>query len=298
MSIVVGYGPEESGTSSLQLASMLARSTGEALVVAVIVATPHLPGDVAVDGDYVTPLVEWGQSVLDRARASLPADVEATFEVRQAPSIPTGLLELADDVDASFVVLGSSSKGSLGRISFGSITDRIVHSASRPVALAPRGFRSGPSSRVRRVDIAYAGSADGAYLADVGHRLAERVGADLRVVSFVVRPPKRLLWTVEPAADDLVADAWIARTRESLRRQVAEQCGALGARLAETLVVGEGISWGRAIAEVPWADGDVLVVGPSGLAPAARLFLGSGASKIVRSAPVPVLLVPRPAEDA
>ena len=295
MAIVVGYAPEESGTSALELASVLARSTGEPLVVAVVVATPHLAQDVAAAGDYLEPLREWADSVLDRARRSLPADVEARFEVCQAPSIPAGLLQLGDDLDASAIVLGSSSKGSLGRISFGSITDRLVHSASRPVALAPRGFRSGPTERLTRVSIAYAGSADGGYLADTAGRLAEEVGADLRVVSFVVRPPKRLLWTVEPAADDLVADAWVERTRESLRAQVAEQCGALGERLARTLVVGEGLSWSRAIGNVPWQQGDLVVVGPSALAPAARLFLGSGASKIVRSAPVPVLLVPGPA---
>jgi nucleotide-binding universal stress UspA family protein len=45
---------------------------------------------------------------------------------------------------------------------------------------------------------------------------------------------------------------------------------------------------------VDWSDGDLLVVGPSSSAPAARLFLGSRASKIVRSAPVPVYLVPAP----
>jgi nucleotide-binding universal stress UspA family protein len=296
VTIVVGYTSAGSGTSSLQLASVLARSTGEPLVVAVIVATPYLPGALAVDGDYVAPLLQWGESILDRARAGVAADIDASYLVRQAPSIPTGLLDLATEVEASAIVLGSSGKGSLGRISFGSITDRVVHAAPRPVALAPRGFRPGPTARIGRVSMAYAGS-DGAHLADVASRLAETVGADLRVVSLVVRPPKEFLAAIEQSAEDLVVDAWVSRTTQTLREQVAEQCGERGARLADSLVVGEGISWSHAMDSVPWAEGEILVVGRSSLAAAARLFLGSAASKIVRSSPVPVLLVPGPGAE-
>src|SRR6476659_1437395 len=112
MTIVVAYTAQDSGTSALELASVLSRSTGEPLAVAVV----------------------------------------ATFEVRQASSIPRGLLELAADVRASAIVLGSSTKGPLGRISLGSVTDRLVHSAPLPVLLAPRGYRPGPASPRRRVN--------------------------------------------------------------------------------------------------------------------------------------------------
>ncbi|MBB2891553.1 universal stress protein [Flexivirga oryzae] len=296
MAVVVGYAPEESGTTALEAASVLARSLDEPLVVAVVVAVPHVSDLVPVDGDYVGTLREWGHAVLDQARASLPSDIAATYEVREAPSIPIGLLDLAAEVDASAVVLGSSSKGVLGRISFGSITSRLVHSAPRPVVLAPRGFRSGPQSRIRRVVVAYSGAADGAHLADTANRLAQEAGAELRAVSFVVRPPKRLLETVEQSADDLVADAWVSRTKDHLREQAGGRTDQLGQRLADSLTVGVGLSWSRAIGNVPWAEGDLLVVGSSAAAPATRLFLGSDASKIVRSSPVPVLLVPRSTE--
>ena len=50
-----------------------------------------------------------------------------------------------------------------------------------------------------------------------------------------------------------------------------------------------------ALDDVEWRDGDVLVVGSSAAGPAARVFLGSHGSKIVRHAPVPVVVVPRSA---
>ncbi|GAA2030735.1 universal stress protein [Terrabacter terrae] len=295
MTIVVAYTAQDSGTSALELASVLSRSTGEPLAVTVVVTTPHAAGAPEfIDGDYLGPLAAWGESVLEKAQTSLPSDVAATFAVREASSIPGGLLGLAADVHASAIVLGSSTKGPLGRISLGSVTDRLLHSAPLPVLLAPRGYRPGPAAHLRRVNLGYGGSADGAHVAVVGARLAQRVDADLRVVTFAVRPPKRFYGSVEESADELVVDRWVARTKESLRTKVGRTDPALGERLARSLVLGEGVSWGKAISDVHWSDGDLLVVGPSSSAPAARLFLGSRASKIVRSSPVPVFMVPAP----
>ncbi len=299
MTIVVAYTAQDSGTSALELAGVLSRSTGEPLVVAVVVVTPQAAGvPDFVDGDHLGPLTDWGRSVLEKARTGLPPDIEAAFEVREASSIPGGLLELAVEIGASAVVLGSTSKGSLGRISLGSVTDRLVHAAPLPVLLAPRGYRPAPGSRVRRVNVGFGGAMGGAHVAAaVGARLADAVGADLRAVSFAVRPPERFYGSVEESADDLVVDRWAARMKEALLTQVGGADAALGDRLARSLVVGEGVSWGKAIWDVAWSDGDLLVLGPSSSAPAARLFLGSRASKILRSAPVPVFMSPAPRND-
>jgi nucleotide-binding universal stress UspA family protein len=62
-------------------------------------------------------------------------------------------------------------------------------------------------------------------------------------------------------------------------------------------VVGQGGSWGDALIDVPWGNGEVLAVGTSSSA-ISRFFLGSHASKIVRSAPVPVFLMPRTAPES
>lgn len=54
--------------------------------------------------------------------------------------------------------------------------------------------------------------------------------------------------------------------------------------------------WPGAVA-AGWSDGDLLVVGSSRLGPIARVFLGSTATRILRAAPVPVVVVPRGTED-
>ncbi len=47
-----------------------------------------------------------------------------------------------------------------------------------------------------------------------------------------------------------------------------------------------------ALKEVDWQDGDLLVIGSSESGLVALVFLGSRAAKIIRHAPVPVLVVP------
>ena len=223
MTIVVAYTAQDSGTSALELASVLSRSTGEPLVVAVVVTTPHAAGvPEFVDGDYLGPAHGVGaRPSSTRPERSLPPDIEATFEVRQASSIPGGLLELAADVGASAIVLGSSSKGPLGRISL-----RQRHGparalgpaagAPRPARLSRRTERPHPPGqhRLRRIQRLRA------HVAVVGARLAEALGASVRAVSFAVRPPRRFYGGVEESADELVIDRWVARTKDALRAEV------------------------------------------------------------------------------
>jgi nucleotide-binding universal stress UspA family protein len=99
--------------------------------------------------------------------------------------------------------------------------------------------------------------------------VAAGLGVSLRIASFTVHAP-------------------FAAGR--IERSVQEIETAAGHAPA---VVGHGASWEEAIEDVEWRDGDVLVVGSSSAAPAARVFLGSRASRIIRHAPVPVIVVPR-----
>jgi len=60
--------------------------------------------------------------------------------------------------------------------------------------------------------------------------------------------------------------------------------------------IAEGRDWEEALDSLPWEEAEVLVVGSSRLGPVARVFLGSNATKIIRSSPVPVLVIPSSAD--
>jgi nucleotide-binding universal stress UspA family protein len=57
-----------------------------------------------------------------------------------------------------------------------------------------------------------------------------------------------------------------------------------------------GRDWEDALDSLPWEEGEVLVVGSSRLGPVVRVFLGSSSTKIVRSLPVPILVILRGAD--
>jgi len=58
------------------------------------------------------------------------------------------------------------------------------------------------------------------------------------------------------------------------------------------LISATGSDWSDAVSSVDWVDGDLLVLGSSSTHRLAQVFLGSSALKIVRHAPVPVVIVP------
>lgn len=291
MTVLVGYSPQESGTAALELGVVLARSLDEPLVVTTVVAMPHLAVDAPVDGDYKGLMRQWAERSLAQARRSVPGDVDAAYEVGEGRSIVAGLTASAERHDVSTVVLGSSAKGLTGRITLGSVIESFTHGSPRPLALAPRGYRAAADDRVDRLTVLFADSTSIAGMLEPAHEYSLRMDVPVRFASFIVRPFKREVGFVEPSADDLVVDAWAKRMRSELVSVVRETVGLDG--FEDRIVVGDGLTWGDAAGDVPWHDGDLVLVGSASTAPLARVFLGSRASKIVRSVPVPVLLLPR-----
>ena len=52
MTYIVGYAPDERGKAALHLAAMLARSSGQDLVVCSVVPRPWFPSMAKVDAEY------------------------------------------------------------------------------------------------------------------------------------------------------------------------------------------------------------------------------------------------------
>jgi nucleotide-binding universal stress UspA family protein len=278
MTIVAGFDPDGHGRAVLHLASMLARSADDDVVVCAVIPEPWAPGPARVDAEYRAEVEALAADALQQARSRIGEDVPLELVVEHARSGAAGLLEVAERRDASIVVCGSAVHGPLGQVTLGSVTSRLMHSSSAAVAVAPRGFRARPDARVRRVTAAYGGT--GTELVEAAARVTARVGAALRVASFAVQRRTPVTAGVGRSYDEAIVSDWIEETRASL----PETCD---------LVVGRGESWEEAIEDVEWEEGDVLVVGSSELGPVARVFLGSHATKIVRVSPVPVVVVPR-----
>jgi nucleotide-binding universal stress UspA family protein len=281
MTMVVGYPPDGRRRAVLHLAGMLARSSGDDLVLSAVIPAAWPPGPARVDVEYQQYLESDAHDVLERARGRIGGDVEVTTHVQHARSVPAGLLEVVVERDAAVLVTGA----------FSSTVNRLLHSSHVPVAVAPHGFRARPGARVERVTAAFGGFDEQLVVAAGG--VAARVGATLRLASFAVRPRAPYTVAVGREADDSAVAEWVDEIR-------AAQQAALGrlSALPEVpseceSVVGRGEDWEDALEDVDWGPGDVLVVGSSEVGPVARVFLGSRSEKIVQHSPVPVVVVPR-----
>jgi nucleotide-binding universal stress UspA family protein len=201
------------------------------------------------------------------------------------------LIELAAVHEPTLVVVGSSSSALLGRVALGSVTDRLVHTAAVPVAIAPRGYATAPDP-IGRLTAAYGGEADVNGLIPAAAELAKQWSVRLRIVSFTVRPLRMFAGAIETSVEHLVVEQWSRRTFD----EIIKQLNAVRARIPVPdvdVVVGTGYDWHEAVESVSWDTGDMLALGSGAAGQTAQLFLGSAASKILRHSPVPVMILPR-----
>jgi nucleotide-binding universal stress UspA family protein len=296
MTVVVGLAPGEAVPPAVALGAMLARSVNQRLVVTAVVPEPWPPNPYRSDEEFLTYQARAAEKALDEAQAQVGEYPMAEYVLRRARSVSSGLLDVAEENDASCVVLGSSSSGALNRVAIGGIADRILHSAGVPVVVTPRDFTFRPGRRLSRVTVAFGrGDGDSDLLAQATDR-ALAVGARLRVACFAVEPLAPIAIAVAGAAadaEDLVTDRWVAYLKPIIAAAL-ERTTSHPSADAVDIAVGRGSSWAAALTDIAWTDDEILVIGTTS-SPVGRLFLGSHAAKIVRHSPVPVMLVARSA---
>jgi nucleotide-binding universal stress UspA family protein len=295
VTILLGFSPHQDDTGAVELACQLARSNKDS-VQAVTVVPQAWPTPVAgdTDRDFRIWAEEEGEHSASLARMLLAEhpDVESEATWCSGRSVPQALLDRAAELDAGLIVVGSGDEGPHGKIFVTSKTDRLLHSASVPVAVAPQGYWAGPTGRVDRATLGFRGDDATWSLLDRAAEICRRVDASLRLVTYAVRGRTMRPNTIS-GAEEMVHQQWVRQAREELEHAV-EHLHSLGfsdEQVSSEVVIGN--SWGGATDRLEWTRGDVLVVGSSSSSNlVSRVFLGSSAAKIVRSSPVPVIVVP------
>ncbi|GAA1918586.1 universal stress protein [Microbacterium aoyamense] len=293
MTYVVGYGPHENDRGAIELACQLARSAPQPVVaVSVIPRGWGTPAAAGTDREFA----HWAETVGADSAALAAADLARHPEIDGSAvwvpgrSVPQTLLEQAEARDAEILVVASSGDAEPGRIRLTSKTDRLLHSSTVPVAIAPRDYQT--SSGVARVTVGFRDDDRSWSLLTRVAEICRRSSAKLRVVTFLVSPVRRPVTSDVSHAETQVIDLW-ATQAASAQAEAAAHLSSMGftPENLEVTTAG-GPDWGAAIGSIDWADGDLLVLGSSSTHRLAQVFLGSSASKIVRHAPVPVVIVP------
>jgi nucleotide-binding universal stress UspA family protein len=291
MTIIAGFSSSRQGVAPLNLATQLARTSGEKIIAAVVVERPLPAGVDPLEDEYRGYVAAQATASLERVVAQISGDFDISVVTHHATSVPNGLMELVAEHSADLVVVGSSSSGLLGRIALGTVTERLVYTSKVPVAIAPRGYPSSPAP-VRRLTAAYRDGADAAELIATSAELAKQWRARLRIASFTVRPFTMFGGSIERSAEELVVQQWARRTTDAVIKQLDDVRTTVAVPDVE-VVIGSGTEWREAVDDIAWESGDVLVLGSGAAGPLAQVFLGTAASKILRHAPVPVMIVPR-----
>jgi nucleotide-binding universal stress UspA family protein len=288
MKIVVGVQPDARGDDAVACAEWLARSMRAGLVLVHVHPTPwRAPDQEAVDTEWRAYVVEQSREALHRAEQRLTGDVTHELRVHANTSSGRGLIEVAEQMGAALVVIGSAQGGEPGRLHGGSTSDQLLHSSSVPVLLVPSGHVDRVTGALpTRITVAYQRSLDSDEALRAAAQLCRRTGAPIRLVTLVVQPP-RMLPTYDRALDELRADA-----RSWLELALVE--APFSTRL--TAEIAEGEDFEHAMAAVDCEPDEFLVCGSGTAGPLRRVFLGDTAQKILRVAAVPVLVVPRHAE--
>ena len=287
--VIVGVDARKRSEDALALAGLLATALGSRLVLAHVV-TPTPPGWGGVE--FELALKREARELLDRV-ASRAGVSEVDRQVLEWPSTSWALHKLSRDLDASLVVVGSSHRGTVGRLLLGSVGHGLITGAPCGVAVAPAGFRHRAPGALRQIGVAYDGRPEADEALDLGVRLAGTTGAELRLW-LAVAPTE-----VEGPAPERQAELthymhhW---AQKRLQRGLARVPDGICA--SSQLLEGDAVHAIAAAAAALPRPADLVVCGSRGFGPLRSAMAGSVSRRLMDEARCPVVLVPRPVLEA
>jgi nucleotide-binding universal stress UspA family protein len=286
--VIVGYDGSAEARDALALARLMAELAGGRLILAAVL--PIHEESIGVEG-YEAALAEDSERLLAGVLDEL-SELDTETRVRGDQPPAEALQALAEDEGADAIVLGSTHRGPLGRIYPGSIAERLLHGAPCAVAVAPRGFASRPEGQLRVLCVAFDGSPESQAALEVAAGLAEAAEATLRVVS-VQEPFTPGAAAVAPMGS---FDVGAVTQREALRERLDDVLDELPSALRAKGLLLTGKAAEELLRETELGV-DLLVMGSRGHGPLGRVLLGGVSARVIRSAPCPVLVMPRSAAD-
>lgn len=278
MRILVGVVASDGGRDALELTRVLASATAGDVVVVTVVPYGPLPITYALlDEDALTDAEPRFAEARERL-AGLNVETRA-----YGGGTPAGVLTgLAEGEDFDLIVVGSPSRGPVGRALVGSTGDSLLPGAPCAVAVAPLGYAAESHDRFRLIAVAFDGTSEAKVALRQAEAIAQAMSAEIRVMS-VVAPP-----IAHPGMRGYVPP-------EPLHPEkiIEEATRSIDPKLSARSELLEG-SPARRLAEA-CADGvDLIVAGSRGHGPLKRVLLGSVSRGLIHQAPCPVLVVPRP----
>ncbi len=277
--VLVGIDGKSNGRDAIALARRL-QDTDAKLTLA------HVHGgELGLSRAIGTPAgIHSGQAapddLLEHERTA--AGVDARLQSVESVSPGRGLHQLAEELGADLLVVGSCRRGAVGRVMLGDDTRAALNGAPCAVAIAPRSYAQ-HANPIASIGVGYNSSAESAGALAVARELAARTAASVQVLDVVSIPTAAYSGFMTPPIGDSI-EALLEDAQIHLAELPDVQSSAIYGLAGEELA-----AFGDRL--------DLLVVGSRGYGPVLRLVVGSTSDYLQRHARCPLLVLPRMAAE-
>jgi nucleotide-binding universal stress UspA family protein len=272
--VLVGVDGRSSGRDAVALARRLA-APGTKLTLA------HVRAGFTHPLQAATPVLlaeeaEESERLLREELEHAGGEASTVSVVAGAPG--AGLHSQAEQQGADLLVVGSCSRGLLGRAMIGDDTRASLNGAPCAVAIASRGYDEHPRP-LKKVGVAYNGSPEASHALEVAREVAGAAGAELHALEIVSIPTYAFTGLI-PAAFGETVDVMLAEADARMHALEGVQGRAVYGLAGEELA-----AFGDEL--------DLLVAGSRGYGPVHRLVSGSTTDYLQRHARCSLLVLPR-----
>ncbi len=276
---IVGVDGRPSGRDAIALASRLVSPQG-GLTLANVHAGELRPVDAVTPGRAAEKR-KASHELLERERAEVEVEAELVSFVATSPG--RGLHNLAEERGWDLLVVGSCSRGVVGRAMLGDDTRAALNGAPCAVAVAARGYAGHPLA-LARVGVGYDGSPESEAALAAARAVAAQHRAKLVALEVVSVPTYSFTGLTPPALGETI-DLLLADAKARMEALEDVEGRAVYGLAGEELASFSG-------------DVDLLVVGSRNYGPLRRLVVGSTSDYLERHARCSLLVLPRQAPRA
>jgi len=222
-----------------------------------------------------------------------PPDVRVEPLVREAPDVHRAVLEVADDVHADLIVMGTHGRSGFEHVLLGSITEKVLRKATCPVMAIPQAATR-EAARVtphfRRILCPTDFSAGARAALTYALSLGEEEDARVTLLHVVEVPPELSDGTIAGGVELQTLHTRVAEVR---RRQLEDLVPASARECCwvDTAVV-EGKASREIVRMATERASDLIVMGAHGRGALDVLVFGSNTHAVIRAGLCPVLTVP------
>jgi nucleotide-binding universal stress UspA family protein len=289
--ILVGVDASEHSADAIAFASTLGRDSNARVLVACAFGRdetlrPVVDPELQSDAQQQAQQIAWRWS--RRLRGIEPARIRTCAVVTS--SRDHGLHELAASEAAAIVVVGCSHAAVWPQLAPSGIGARLLHDAAFAVAVVPDGYRTRADQPIRKIGVAYDGSAESRAALVAAVAAVHAFGAELEVIT--------VLSAQVFATSTMMGGPGYINVDETLGREAQEELDTVLTGLPRDMLAAGTILDGRPAHQLTRHTKrlDLLLLGSRGYNPLHALLAGGVSGRVLRDAHCPVIAVPRGAE--